>query len=257
MSTDLARLERWMQREIARPSQASSRVEREIAPSGQLSSAERLSIYVDLVRTRLVECLRSDFRAVEHALGRREFERIASLYAAQLPTRHYSLNRLGAGFPRFLRDAAPRAARRAFVADLAELERAVEEVFDASRDELLGPAELLAIPPARRPGLRLKPIRALRLIESRFAVDAYLEAVSAGRRARVVRRTTFTLVWRRDLEVRRRVLERSEAAALAAMLRGDSIAALVRRSTTPAEHVVAWFHAWSSAGLFATSRPRR
>ena len=47
-------------------------VERVVLPSSRLSSLERLDIYRQAYRARLVECLADDYPVLQHALGETE-----------------------------------------------------------------------------------------------------------------------------------------------------------------------------------------
>lgn len=255
MKRELERFERWMLSELERPFDARrlprarrARIESEVSPSSTLSGPERLALYADLVRTRLVRCLRQDFPATERALGARRFEALAGAFVERHPPRHYSLNQLGAGFARFLvRRRAPRS-----VSDLAELERAVQDVFDAPREEPLSDAELLALPQKSWGRLKLRPVAAARLIPSDFDVDRYLQAVLERRPLpRRQRRKGVTLVWRRGFAVYRRELPTDEAQLLAAMFAGQPLGRAL--ATLPARarpKLAGWCRSWASEGLF-------
>lgn len=257
MSRTLAEFERWLQREIANPTAARGarlrRVEREIEPSRALSSHARLELYRDLVRTRLVECLRGEFQGVARALGARRFERIAQRYVSRHPSRHFSLNQLGARFAGFLaRQRAPH-----HVVELARLERAIEDVFDAPREQVLQLAELNRDAPSFTGALCIQPIRALRVVASTHDVAAYLDAARKGRRPSVVRHATLTLVWRRGAEVRRRELEPLEARLLRRLARSTSLAAALRGlPSAQATQVEAFFARAVRDGLFRSADAR-
>lgn len=258
MSTELRRFQRWMLREVSRPLDPAAvapsrrrRIEREVEPSSSLDAAGRLGIYAESIRARLIECLELDFRATRHALGPGRFARIAGAYVERHPPRHFSLDRLGDRFAEFVAHLPRSVPRRAFAAELARIERAIQEVFDAPRDRPLDASRLSDAAERGGGSLRLRPISALRLVETRSAADRYVQAVLEGRRPRIVRRRTTTLVWRRDLEVLRRDLERGEARLLSALLGGATLAAALEGTRASGARIERWFRAWAGAGLFA------
>ena len=67
-----------------------------------MTAAERLAIYRDGYRARLVECLADDYPAVRHLLGAEAFEAIAHAYVDKHPSRSPNLNAFGRLMPAFL-----------------------------------------------------------------------------------------------------------------------------------------------------------
>lgn len=261
MNRELAQFERWMMAELGAPLERSQRstarsrrVAREVQPSATLSSHQRLDLYADMIRARFVECLQSDFPATERALGAPRFAELAGQFVERHPSRHFSLNVLGVEFPRFL-ESQP-IARGAV--HLARLERAVQDVFDAPRDELLSADELRALAPERWSSLQLRPIAALRIVEAPFAINAYLQSVLDGRaQPKLMRRASRTLVWRRNFVVWRRELDRDETRLLQLFSAGSTLsAALATVSPSRRTHIAAWFERWSADGLLRSLAER-
>lgn len=254
MNRGLRSFELWMLREIERPLDPRrlprarrARIEREVLPSATLGAVERLALYSELVHARLVECLRGDFPATQRALGAARFERLASRFLERHPSRHFSLNQLGAAFPAFL----ARVRCRGALVDLARLERTVQDVFDAPRDDVLRLESLRAWPPERWGSLKLRPIRALRIVRAASNANTYLQAFHDGRRASLARRTTHTLVWRSEFVVWRRELSQREHALLARVVAGESLAACLRDVPMRGSSAVrSWFETWARDGLF-------
>lgn len=126
-------------------------VESVVTRSRLLSAVDRLEIYARAYYARLIECLRAEFPVLVHALGEDLFAEFAVGYLERYPSRSYTLNLLGAGFPRYLDETRPSNDSWAeVVVDLANLELAVAEVFDGPGVEerrTLDFADLSAIPP--------------------------------------------------------------------------------------------------------------
>jgi hypothetical protein len=264
VSAALAELQRWLQDEIERPpgprpAAGRRRIEREVRASASLTACERLEVVAAMVRARLADCLADDYPGLRHAVGERAFEELARAYLARHPSTHYSLNALGRRMPEFLREARP---REPFLAQLAGLERAVQEVFDAPQEPPLSADAVLAVPPARWSRLRLRTIAALELVASDYPVRAYLQAVHEGRRpARPRRARSWTLVHRRELVVWRSDLDADRWELLAALRAGETVEgaiarALARRGARRrriAGELAGWFGGWAADGLFAAA----
>jgi hypothetical protein len=259
----LARLERWLQGEIVRPHEGGRPpalgARAVVRPSATLAPKERVAIYSRMYFTRLHDCLAEDFPAVRALLGEARFERLARRYLARFPSRHYSLNALGRALPRFL--AGPvRIPRRALVRDVARVEAAMAEVFDAEDARPLGAADLAAVPASRWEAARLRPVPGLRLLALDHPVNPLVTAARGGEPSPAVpRRRAFTAVYRKDFAVWRADLGEPAFAALGALARGATIGRALAAAARVFEgepaalegEVQRWFRGWIEDGLFA------
>jgi hypothetical protein len=121
-----------------------------------LGARDRLAIYANGYRMRLLECLRGEFSALERLLGEPLFARFALDYLTAQPSTSYNLHELGARFPEHLARTRPDADEPwiDFMIDLARLERVVREVYDGPGDERL---------PADAPCAAARSLRLVRL----------------------------------------------------------------------------------------------
>lgn len=185
--------------------------------------AERLGVYRNAYTARIVAALGEDFPALKHALGAASFNALAAAYLHAHPSQHPSLRYAGVRLPGFIAEYASSAAAEnrviaPWAADLARLELAITDAFDAADSKLLTRADLSALPPAQWdelalaliPGAQLLalewPVRALRSAhdaEQPLALEAFSPAAE------------LVLVWRREERVLHRALEASEATLLA------------------------------------------
>jgi hypothetical protein len=271
-SPPLETLQRWLLRVVVHPgsieealSAPEARAENEsaddvILPSRSLSPARRIAIYHGMYPARMREALQSDYPALEHCLGPRGFEQLVQEYVQAHPSRSYTLNRLGDHLPEFLKSAGPKR-QRAFLAELARLELAVTEVFDAPELPPLGAAQIAAVPLEEWERAVLTTVPAFRLVRSRYNVNDYVQAVKDGRRAPRPRLApSFVAVYRRDYAVYRQALTRAQHELLAdiasGVVLGEAIqAALKRPGPRPEEQrLFRWFRDWVSGGVFASLR---
>jgi hypothetical protein len=286
MGTPLDRVQRWMQAVVVHPgrlreAEADPRTRRElkgaalgdvIRPSATLTPLERVGVYHGMYLLRMEEALESDYPALEHLLGARAFRRLVDAYVQAHPSRTYTLNRLGDHLPEFVL-RAPGIRHRAFGYDLARLELAITEVFDAPETASLGEAEIAAVPPEAWERARLVPVSAFRLRSFRFPVNAYLESVKDEKHDHPAlrRKDTWLAVWRRNDGMYRLELARPAHDLLADLVKGrplgKAIAAALRRGGRHApseDDLFRWFRQWAAGGMFraveaagADARPRK
>jgi hypothetical protein len=243
---------------LAELPEARDALERVVLPSRSLLSEERLAIYSNMFVWRLVDILREDFPSTAHALGERYYD-TAHDFLTRHPPRHPSLNYLGRSFARYLREEAESVEAREFVAELAELERAIEETFAAQKVEPVALDELLAIPMQRWGEARLATIPALRLMRFEHPLDDYVRAVRAGEApAQPAPATERLVVWRSNWTVWRLVLSEAQFALLSALHRGLSLGQAIEHSAAlesvdegELARVGDWFREWTAEGMFA------
>jgi hypothetical protein len=266
----LGGLQRWMQAVIVHPGtvnqalaapEAASlvpagRTHSVVRSSASLTAAERVGVYHDMYLARMREALESDYPGLARFLGPRSWGRLVAAYVQAYPSRSYTLNVLGRDLPEFVRTA--RVRRPAFCRDLARLEWAVTEVFDAPETPPLTGADLAAVPPGEWERARLVPVAALQLVVLDHDAGAHLDALRAGSRRRppVRRCRSRVVVYRRNYAV----FHREETAAAFALL-GDLVngltvgRALARALKRPsgrlgADEAFRLFRDWAAMGLF-------
>jgi hypothetical protein len=208
---------------------------------------------------RMEEALAQDYPALQHFLGDDAFRDLARAYVRDHPSRSYTLNRLGDHLPEYLRTAA-RVRRRDFCHELATLERAVTEVFDAPETPALAETAIAAVPPEAWEGARLRPIAAFRLLSFRYPVNAYLQTVRDDDHDHPKARLEdeWVAVYRRSYSVYRLDLTRPAHDLLSDLAAGkplgEAVAAALRRGRRPPSEteLFRWFREWVSGGVFAS-----
>ncbi len=266
----LDRLQHWMQAVIETPGNPTEavaasaaakvlrpdRVGEVIVPSKTLTPVERVGVYQGMYILRMVEALQGDYPAVAHFLGDHQFEHVAEDYAAAHPSTHYSFNPFGSRLPEFVRSSR-HIRRKAFVYDLARLELAVTEVFDAPESPRLKPEDLAGIPEEAWATARLKPIDAFRVLAFSHPVNAYLQSVKQGSEdhPEVRREKTWVAVWRKNYEVWRLDFGRPAYELLHALAKGKPFGKAVTASArklqgNSGEQLFRWLRDWVAEGMF-------
>jgi len=260
--TRLVRLERWFQSRVVGPHEdgASGRDAKAlILPSKHLAPEERLEVYSGMYFLRLLDCLAEDYPAVRTLAGPPAFEKLVRAYLKRFPSRHYSLNALGSNLPRFL-DGPARIARRPLLADVARVERAISESFDAEVSPMLSPADLAMIPPAAWESGRIRLTESLRLLELSHRANAIVTACRQEKPLPPLGRArTWVAVYRKEWTVWRMDLTEPMHAVLAALRDGRALSralaagaeAFAGKTEDLQAEVHRWFREWATEGLFA------
>ena len=104
------------------------------ASTGNLSAQERIGIYHNAYRVRLIDVLRENFEHTAIYLGDEWFYRLAREFVEAHPSGDHNISYYGEGFPRFL---ATRLPNDLDVAELAELDWHLRRAFDGSDSEVM------------------------------------------------------------------------------------------------------------------------
>jgi hypothetical protein len=267
----LGGLQRWLQTVIAAPGSvtralASSEAARlvrpgrtrdVVLPSARLSAVERVGVYHGMYLPRMLEALESDYPGLAHFLGHAAWQRLVRAYVTAHPSRSYTLNELGRRLPEFVRHA--RVRRPAFCHDLARLEWAVTEVFDAPETPSLAETDFAAVAPRDWERARLVPVAALRLVELDHDAGAWLDSLrdETQRHPPVRRRRCQVVVYRRDYAVMRREQTQAAFALLGDLVAGQPVGRAVARALARrgarldgADAAFRLFRDWAAMGLF-------
>jgi hypothetical protein len=270
-SLALGGLQRWMQAVITHPGDVDAalaspeaaslvdprRVGDVVLPSSTLAPAARVGLYHGMYLLRMQEALETDYPALAHFLGEEGWRDLVRDYVLAHPSRSYTLNVLGRSLADFVR-ARPRLRHAGFCSDLARLEWAVTEAFDAPESPFLAEADLAAVPEAAWERARLVPSAALHLVALDHNAEAYLDSMRGEDHdhPRPRRRRSWVAVCRRDYAVRRVSLNRTGFALLADLAEGRRVGESVERALRRArprpagEQVFGWFREWARSGAF-------
>jgi len=270
--SELERLQTWMQTVITHPASIEEAVVSDEAealiPSavvsgvirarGELSACDRLEIYHGMYPLRMREALAADYPTLERLVGEVTFGRLVDDYVAVYSSRSYTLNRLGDRLPVFLETWGPKKGR-ALRRDLARLELAMTEVFDADEVASIEPSGLAAIPTERWSDARFTMVPALRLLSLAAPAHRVFDALRADEELPPMRaRTERLVVFRLGYRVRRREVPEAEYRLLRAISSGSTLGEALDGissrfgSSLPAASVSTWMAEWVVDGLFAS-----
>lgn len=207
---DLARVELDFARAVTAPGAGSAQdaVAGLRADLG-IPAAQRLHVYTNAYFARIHDVLREDYAALHAAIGANAFHDLVKLYLRAHPSRSFSLRFAGARLPDFLRGPVARSFSRRwpFAADLAELEWALVDVFDAPDAPPLPRAALAGLAPESWSELRFALVPAHRLLALDWPVQRIRDAASTGDpipslepcASKLLIHRRDELVWKREL----------------------------------------------------------
>jgi len=280
---DLQTIQRWMQSVITCPAGVEAGMESDAARelinlppaeieqivnrSEKLDAVRRMEVYSAAYFIRLLECMRSEYPILAATMGETVFDRFVVGYLNAHPSKSYSLGHLGAEFPEYLRETAPRddeqfATWADFVIDLATLEWTFNEVFDgpgAEREQKLTGEQLSQIPPQSWPSARLITVPCLRLLAFSHPVNRFFtEKRNDPQTAVPDPEQTYLGITRRNYIVRRFDLSRTEYELLIQLAAGATVQTAIEQAAEyfdgdweqfPAD-LHGWFRGWSAEEIF-------
>lgn len=236
-----------------------SEIERYVVTTDKASARQRLAVYGDAYRLRLLEVLGEDFPGLEGLLGTESFTALGWAYIDAHPSAHPSIRWFGRHLAYFLRKVPP-YNEKPELAEMAAFEWAQGEVVDAADTIVCSAEQLAAVSPTRWPDMRVVFQRAIRCLELHWNVPIAWRAIhdeSAMPTLERSARPLAWLLWRRSLQVHWRSLADDEHWAIQACLDGHTLGEVCQRlherSTAPD---VAWRAAsllkqWLNEGLVA------
>jgi len=230
-----------------------------------LAPEERLAVYANAYFVRVQDSLRNDFGALAQALGPAAFHDLVKMYLMTHPPSHPSLRYAGKDLARFLETqpfAAIFARRCAYGADLARLEWALTDAFDAEDAPVLAREDLAGVAPDAWSGLRFTTSPSLAVLSLRWPVqtvrarfDQKGEDESWDTPPALEPRDTHIRVWRWKETVYYRAIPALEAELLQALQRGEAFGTLCEgiarelREGAAAAQAARLLESWLSAGL--------
>ncbi|MEW6706965.1 MAG: DNA-binding domain-containing protein [Pseudomonadota bacterium] len=229
-----------------------------------------LHIYRHAFRARLVAALADNHTVLQRALGDEAFEALGRAYVQACPSTHPSIRWYGDRLAEFMATREDLVAHPALV-DLARMDWALRDAFDAADAPVLELAALAAVPPEDWGALRFVAHPSVRTLTLAWAVEAAWRALrehdpATGEPEPALpapqAHAHVLLVWRRGLETQWRSLPALEAGLLQAALAGQPYAALCEQAAAAldgdasraAAAAAGALQQWLADGLFSMLR---
>lgn len=235
-----------------------------ISSTKKVSAQQRLAIYYDAYRLRLLEALDSNYPVLHTWVGDDAFRNLGLAYIEAHPSKHFSIRYFGHRLPQFL-STADVFRDKPYVGEMAALEWAVSEAFDASDSPIVSLNEVAAIPPDAWPEMQFQLIPSMRLVELRWNVSLIWNAIKAEQvpeKPKAEQWPITWLIWRQDLKTYFRSLTVDEAWALNSARSGSSFADLCAGlcewidAQNVAPHAAGYLKHWVGDGLISSIQLR-
>jgi hypothetical protein len=234
-----------------------------VSTTGRLSAVERLEIYREQFWLRHTASLVEDFPGVSGILGQAAWQPLVEGYLEAHPPHSYTLRDLGLRFPEYV--AAERSLdHHALCCDMARLELAYLEIFDAADAPPLNASALAGIPEDAWERARITLHPALRLLRVGYPVaelrKQLFRAQTSGESVPIpAPGAECLLLFRHDLSMFHESLDAGAYALLQALARGVPLvpacelaqAEMPEEAASIAENVGAWFESWAARGFIA------
>jgi hypothetical protein len=190
-------------------------------------AAERVRVYVEAYRLRLLEILQDSYTGLHGLLGDEQFDAMGRAYIDAYPSTHPSVRWFGRHLESFLRDTAP-YAEQGHLAEMAAFEWAQSLVFDALDQAAVSMQELAALRPEAWTSLHLSLCAAMQRLDLHWNVPAAWKQLEAGDEPEFESTEVpgSWLLWRAELNTHWRSLTADEAWALDAVKEGKHFAEL-------------------------------
>jgi hypothetical protein len=157
------------QRSLPNHAAWSAFADQHISGNARLSPAQQLEIYREQFWLRHTSALVEDFPGLGGILGQEEWEKLAEQYLSEVTPDSFDLRDLGARLPEVI-ERATWLSHQALCLDMARLELAYIEVFDARDSSPLAPERLATIPEETFAEARLVIAPSVRLLSVRYPV---------------------------------------------------------------------------------------
>ena len=190
------------------------------------SAQERLGVYYEAYRLRLLEVLRDDFPGLVGLMSAQAFESLGLRYLNKHPSQHPNVRHFGQHLADFLVTDSE-VAEQPYLAEMARFELARGLAFNAAEADILTLDELGKLAAEEWPALRMKFHPTLQRSRFTWNVGPIWRAINAEEPipppARLEQPESW-VVWRRNITVYWRSLNDAEAGAMDAFADGQNFA---------------------------------
>ncbi|HMM93264.1 DNA-binding domain-containing protein [Bradyrhizobium sp.] len=217
-------------------------------------------VYRHAYGSRLVEAMRNDHELLHLYIGDEMFDEMAHAYVRACPSTHSNLRWFSQGLPEFLRSTAP-YADHAVLSDLAALEKALNDAFDAADGKTVDLTDMAGFAPEVWSGLRFEPhpsASRLDLATNAAAIWLALKNDETPPDAAGLEQPARLLIWRQDVTPMFRELPPEEAMMWDEAANGIPFGVLCEMLATyddpdsAAGRGAGYLHGWITAGLLTT-----
>lgn len=260
MTNDLAAIQSALAEVLRDPASLVGRADKEdvaahIAKGNdRLSPVEQVDIYREQFFLRHVDVLREDFKSIEHLLGDDGFDALARAYLAAHPPSSYTLRDLGHAMVRFASETTP-WRDDPLVADLARVEWAFVEAFDAPDAPPLDPNVVASAAEDDWPGARIDLHPSVQRLALAYPAHSFRQSVHKDEAVtRPEPKASHVVVYRGPELLHFIDIDSDAFAVLDALARGSTLAEACERAAHAEDALAGWFQQWTALGWVSAVR---
>ena len=256
----LRELQRDLQRHLLGEESAVSSA---IVDAPPLPAVERLAIYKNAYRVRLIDALHETYPVLHGLIGDELWIALGEAFVRKHPSPYRSIRWYGRELSSFMAATSP-FDESPILSEVATLEWTLSEVFDAEDADSIQRSALGTVPPEAWSGLRFIFHPSLRRLKFLWNTAAVWKAMSADETPPPPRQAESPapwLLWRQDLQNYFRSMSEPEAAALdAALCRRsfgeicEDLSAWMAEEDVPAA-AAGFLGAWADSGIIIGLEP--
>ena len=191
-----------------------------------LSSRDRLDIYHNAYRVRLIDVLLDTFEHTAIYLGDDWFQQLASAYVQSHHSTHTNIGLYGREFSQFL---AEQLADDLEVSELALMDWKLRRAFDGADSTVMTRDDLQHLASEESGGIRLQPVPTLSISKQQYNTLDIWHAINEDQHPPAVQQLpqpTDILIWRKGHSPHFRSLSKIESRAIDCVCSGDTLEAI-------------------------------
>jgi len=234
----------------------------EVEQQGEMTANERIAIYVDGYRLRLIEALQDSYPALHTLMGDDDFESLCLEYIDHYPSKHFSIRYFGSYLADFLCQNQD-YANSELLQEMAQFEWALRGSFDSKDQLVLNLGDLSQIAPEQWSDLTFCLHPSLRILKLNWNVPSLWKAIEQEADPQSPQKTQSSItwiIWRPKLETHFRSMSIEEAEGFDLIKQGKSFGELcesmakVVKPEDAATQAATFLARWIEDGLFVKER---
>ncbi|WP_218814768.1 DNA-binding domain-containing protein [Rickettsiella endosymbiont of Dermanyssus gallinae] len=217
--SSLASLQAALQRHLLEDDE---QIANELVLPRQGELAERLAVYADGYRWRLIDALQKEYASLHHYLGDDAFTELSEVYLDEYPSRFYSISDFTKQLPQFLLQHQP---QQGYLSELAQIISALSLSLEAADAQFLDPTALAKMPLQNWPSLCFKYHPSVHYFSFQWNTFSLWKAlVQKTAFPTPTSQNSYCIVWRKELQSYANSLTEPEAVVFAAFSAGSCFA---------------------------------
>jgi len=234
----------------------------EVKQQGEMTAIERVAIYVDGYRLRLIEALQDSYPALHTLMGDDDFESLCLEYMDHFPSKHFSIRYFGSHLAKFLHENED-YSNSELLQEMTEFEWALRGSFDSKDQKTLNLNDLSQIAPEQWSELTFNLHPSLRILNLSWNAPSLWQAIEQEADPQSPEKNQLPvswIIWRPELETHFRSMASAEAMGFDLIKKGKSFGELCEFMTglvkpeEAAQKAASFLARWIEDGLFVNER---